>query len=199
MKTLSWDTASRFFSRVYLSDNFTSNRYVQVAFLLLGIGMVVGAYFLKDVASGLSTVGYPGVFFLSLLGSASMVLPVPGLISLCTVSAILNPFTLGLLAAIGETIGEVTGYAVGFGGKGLLDKSRVYRWVKNWMEKRGGLVIFIVSIIPNPLFDIVGIAAGATKYPVKKFFLIVFVGKILKGLIVAYSCYYGIQALPWVD
>ena len=67
------------------------------------------------------------------------------------------------------------------------------------MEKRGGLVIFIVSIIPNPLFDIVGIAAGATKYPVKKFFLIVFVGKILKGLIVAYSCYYGIQALPWVD
>ena len=152
MKTLSWDAASRFFSRVYLSDNFTSNRYVQVAFLLLGIGMVVGAYFLKDVASGLSSVGYPGVFFLSLLGSASMILPVPGLISLCTVSAILNPFTLGLLAAIGETIGEVTGYAVGFGGKGLLDKSRVYRWVKNWMEKRGGLVIFIVSVIPNPLF-----------------------------------------------
>lgn len=199
MKTLSWDGPSKFLGRVYLSDNFTSNRYVQVAFLLLGIGMVIGAYFLKDVAGGLSSVGYPGVFFLSLLGSASMILPVPGLISLCTVSAILNPFTLGLLAAIGETIGEVTGYAVGFGGKGLLDKSRVYRWVKGWMEKRGGLVIFIVSIIPNPLFDIVGIAAGATKYPVKKFFLIVFVGKILKGLIVAYSCYYGIQALPWVD
>jgi membrane protein YqaA with SNARE-associated domain len=167
--------------------------------LLLGVGMVIGAYFLKDVAGGLSSFGYSGVFFLSLLGSASMILPVPGLISLCTVSAILNPFTLGLLAAIGETIGEVTGYAVGFGGKGLLDKSRLYRWVKNWMEKRGGLVIFIVSVIPNPLFDIVGIAAGATKYPVKKFFLIVFVGKILKGLIVAYSCYYGIQALPWVD
>tara|TARA_B100001013_G_scaffold331168_1_gene246575 strand:+ start:1418 stop:2017 length:600 start_codon:yes stop_codon:yes gene_type:complete len=199
MKTLSWDGPSKFLGRVYLSDNFTSNRYVQVAFLLLGIGMVIGAYFLKDVAGGLSSVGYPGVFFLSLLGSASMILPVPGLISLCTVSAILNPFTLGLLAAIGETIGEVTGYAVGFGGKGLLDKSRVYRWVKSWMEKRGGLVIFIVSIIPNPLFDIVGIAAGATKYPVKKFFLIVFIGKILKGLIVAYSCYYGIQALPWVD
>ena len=199
MKTLSWDGPSKFLGRVYLSDNFTSNRYVQVAFLLLGIGMVIGAYFLKDVAGGLSSFGYSGVFFLSLLGSASMILPVPGLISLCTVSAILNPFTLGLLAAIGETIGEVTGYAVGFGGKGLLDKSRVYRWVKSWMEKRGGLVIFIVSIIPNPLFDIVGIAAGATKYPVKKFFLIVFIGKILKGLIVAYSCYYGIQALPWVD
>jgi membrane protein YqaA with SNARE-associated domain len=199
MKTLSWDGASKFLSRVYLSSTFTSNRYVQVAFLLLGVGMVIGAYFLKDVAIGLSTFGYPGVFFLSLLGSASMILPVPGLISLCTVSAILNPFTLGLLAAIGETIGEVTGYAVGFGGKGFLDKSRVYQRVKYWMEKRGALVIFIVSIIPNPLFDIVGIAAGATKYPVKKFFLIVFVGKILKGLIVAYSCYYGIQALPWVD
>lgn len=199
MKTLSWDGTSRFLSRVYLGGNLTSNRYVQLGFLLLGVGFIVGAYFLRDAASGLSSVGYPGVFLLSLLGSASMVVPIPGLISLCTVSAILNPFTLGVLAGIGETIGEITGYAVGFGGKGLLDKSRLYRWLKQWMERRGGLVIFVVSIVPNPIFDIVGIAAGATRYPLKRFMLIVLVGKILKGLIVAYSCYYGIRLLPWVE
>ena len=56
-------------------------------------------------------------------------------------------FTGTTFGTEGETIGEVTGYAVGFGGKGLLDKSRVYQWVKSWTEKRGALVIFIVSII----------------------------------------------------
>lgn len=174
-------------------------RPVQLAILLFGVSVILIAWLLRDAAPNLSTIGYPGVFFLSFLGSAAMLLPVPGLISLCAVSLVLNPFALGMLAATGETIGEISGYAVGFGGRSLVERSRIYTRIRWWMRKRGWMIILAVSIIPNPVFDLVGIAAGATRYPMRRFLAIVFVGKIIKGLTIAYTCYYGINALPWVS
>ena len=185
-----------------LSWMLRPGKAVQLAFLLLGVGLVVAAWLLGSRFSDLSelsNVGYPGVFFLSFLGSAAMVLPVPGLISLCAVSVVLNPLALGLLAATGETLGEISGYAVGYGGGGLVDRSKTYVRIRWWMRKRGWVVILLVSIIPNPLFDLVGIAAGATRYPMARFLGIVLVGKVIKGLTIAYTCSYGIRALPWVN
>jgi uncharacterized membrane protein YdjX (TVP38/TMEM64 family) len=67
------------------------------------------------------------------------------------------------------------------------------------MDRRGTLVLFVLSIIPNPVFDFVGIAAGSTRYPFRRFVLIVFSGKMLKGLIVSYTCSFGLSLLPWVN
>ena len=179
----------------------TPGRAAQIAIALVGLGLiaaasVIGARF-ADV-SQLSNVGYPGVFLLSLLGSAALVLPVPGLVSLCAVSVVLNPLALGLLAAAGETLGEISGYAIGYGGGGVVEKSGTYQRVRRWMIARGWFVILVVSIVPNPLFDLVGIAAGATRYPMLRFLGIVLVGKAIKGVTLAYLCHHGIRALPWV-
>ena len=144
-------------------------------------------------------VGYPGVFFLSFLGSVTMILPVPGLLSVCGFSTTLSPFLLGILAGIGETLGEISGYAVGYGGGSVVEKHRIYIRLKRWMEQRGILVLFLVSIIPNPIFDLVGIAAGAVKFPILRFLATVWVGKTLKGMMVGYTCFYGLNQLPWVN
>ena len=177
---------------------FRQERLVQLLALGVGLAFVVAAVVLGRSAN-LTAIGYPGVMFLSFLGSAALVLPVPGLISLCAVSAVLNPFLLGALAGVAETLGEVSGYAIGYGGQHMLQRHRLYERVQRWMVRRGWLVIFVVSVIPNPLFDLVGIAAGGTRYPLPRFLAIVLVGKVLKGLIVGYSCYQGISLLPWVD
>ena len=66
------------------------------------------------------------------------------------------------------------------------------------MEERGVLVIFAFSAVPNPVFDFVGVAAGAVRYPLLRFFGIVLLGKVLKGVVVAYTCDFGITHLPWV-
>ena len=100
---------------------------------------------------------------------------------------------MGVAAAGGETLGEISGYAIGFGGRSVIENSRFYPTFQSWMEKRGWLVIFIVALIPNPFFDIVGIAAGATRYPAYKFFPIVLVGKVIKGIVIGYTCHW----LPW--
>ncbi|MDP6454901.1 MAG: hypothetical protein QF898_16480, partial [SAR202 cluster bacterium] len=61
------------------------------------------------------------------------------------------------------------------------------------------LVLFLVSAIPNPIVDVVGIAAGSVRYPFLRFMLIVLSGKIIKGLMIAYTCQYGVTLLPWVS
>jgi len=62
--------------------------------------------------------------------------------------------------------------------------------------RRGGLALFILAVIPNPLFDIGGIAAGSLGYPISKFFLWVGLGKTIKFLIVAYACR---QSISWLS
>ena len=63
----------------------------------------------------------------------------------------------------------------------------------------GVFVILVMSVIPNPLFDLVGITAGGVRYPLPRFLVTVLIGKTIKGILVAYSCYYGVTFLPWVE
>ena len=59
-------------------------------------------------------------------------------------------------------------------------------------------VLLILSIIPNPIFDFVGIAAGALRYPMKRFLITVWVGKTLKGLIIAHVCFWIVEWVRWL-
>ena len=139
------------------------------------------------------SLGYPGVLLFSFLGSAAMAPLVPGVVVLCGVSPVLNPLILAVLNAVGESAGETAGYAVGYGGGPVLEKRRFYVRARRWMERRGVVTLFIVSVIPNPFFDLVGIAAGGVRFPLVKFLLSVFAGKLVKGIAVAYACYYGVE------
>ena len=173
---------------------------------LVIVACIIGATWLfRDHA--LEVAGYPGVFLVNFIGAVSLVLPIPGLslIATCGLSVQLNPLALGLLAASGETLGEWSGYVVGYGGHTALDRFGWYRRVRptmaRWMRRRGTLILFAVSAIPNPLFDIVGIAAGSVQYPFRRFMAVVFAGKLIKWLAIAYACHYGIDvsALPFAD
>ena len=175
------------------------DRQVQLLVLVVGLAVAVSVWVLRDHIESLDVVGYPGVFLLSFLGSVSMVLPVPGLISVCATAVVLSPFVLGVLSGVGETLGEVSGYGVGYGGHSFVERHRFYNRLKGWMERRGSLVLFIVSAVPNPAFDLVGIAAGSVRFPLRKFLIMVLAGKLVKGLLVAYTCYFGVRVLPWVE
>lgn len=175
------------------------DRRVQIAVLLVAVVVIAAVWYFRGYFSSIEAVGYPAVFLLSLLGSVSMVMPVPGLLSVCSTSVVLDPLLVGVVAGVGETIGETSGYALGYGGGSVVERHRAYPKVKRWMEERGALVIFAVSVIPNPVFDVVGVAAGAVRYPVVRFFGIVLLGKVLKGVMVAYTCDFGITHLPWVS
>ena len=140
-------------------------------------------------------ISYPTIFLLSFLGSGGMIVPVPSLAAVCTGTAILgmSPLPVALVAATAECLGEIIGYVIGYTGGSLIQKNRVFATAHRWMERWGGVTLFLFAVIPNPFFDIAGLAAGALRYSVRRFLLVVWTAKIIKILAVGYACAYGFQ------
>ena len=183
----------------------TSDLKVQLIALVLGIIAVSVVFVVWMFVGGLSnsdwwkTLGYPGVFFLSLLASGGMVFPIPSLAATCGAAGLdLNLIVVGILAGLRETLGELVGYSIGFGGQSVVQRRNIYKRAKAWMVRWGVGVLLILSIIPNPIFDFVGIAAGALRYPIRRFLVIVWVGKTLKGLIIAHACFWIVEWIRWL-
>ncbi len=141
--------------------------------------------------------GYPGIFLISLIGAATIIFPVPSFIVVFTFGAALNPWLVGVSAALGATLGEFTGYGLGRAGKKAIEKKHE-KWLKKaneWMEKyRAFTVIVIFAALPLP-DDVVGIFCGAIKYDVRKYVAATFAGKLIMNVSLALGGYYGLQ---WV-
>jgi membrane protein DedA with SNARE-associated domain len=56
------------------------------------------------------------------------------------------------------------------------------------MERFGVWVIFVMSLIPNPVFDIAGITAGMMRIPFWMFLIAAWAGNVLKATLVALAC-----------
>lgn len=141
--------------------------------------------------------GYLGVFLVNLIGAATIIFPVPAFLIVFIFGAILNPWLVGISAALGATLGELTGYAVGLGGKKVIERKYGY-WLKKanrWMEKyKAFFIVALFAATPLP-DDVLGILCGAIKYDIKKFFLASLTGKLIMNLSLAFGGYFGMQ---WV-
>lgn len=148
-------------------------------------------FFDIDLAQ-LSTYGYVGLFAVSLISAASIVMPMPGAAAITGAGAFLDPILgipvpllVGLVAGLAEALGEFTGYAAGYGGSPLFRERSFYPRVQSWMERRGVLTMFVLSSVPNPLVDVAGVAAGAVQMRLSRFFLGVLAGKTFKNIYLA--------------
>lgn len=141
--------------------------------------------------------GYLGVFVFSLITSATIFLPVPSWALVFSLSSSLNPILLGIFAGSGSTLGELSGYLAGSGGRKLIENKNIklFNIHKKWLKHADVLALFIVSFLPNPFFDIAGIAAGALKIPLFRFLLPVLIGKILRFILFAYFGIYFFNEL----
>ena len=83
------------------------------------------------------------------------------------------------------------------GGSAIIDDLPHYQRLEDLMSRYGGLVILVLSVIPNPVFDAAGIAAGVLRYPVWKFLLFCTVCKTIKTLAFAYLGEYSRDWLLW--
>jgi len=136
-----------------------------------------------------------GVFFISVLLNATIVLPAGNFLVLATMGAILPSATLvGLVGGLGAAVGEMTGYAAGYSGQAIVTRQRVYTRLKGWVQRWGMLTIFILSIVPF-VFDLAGIAAGVVRFPLWKFFIACWLGRTILYLVIAWGGALGWEAL----
>ena len=176
------------------------SRYLQpVLALLIAVAISISVFVISDRVEDFGLYGYPGIFVLNLLSSATIVVPAPGLVAVVSMGSVLNPFFVGLCAGAGDTLGELTGYLAGYSGRAVVEQRARYERLVEWTQKYGLWVIFVLSVIPNPLFDLAGIAAGALKIPVWRFLLACWVGKTIKTTLFALGGQTITAILPFLN
>jgi len=162
-----------------------------VAILVFSIAIYFAAALLSDVEA----YGYLGVFLICVIASAVLIVPIPAIAVVFGMGAILNPWLVGLMVGLAEPIGELTAYMAGYSGRVAMENRRIYARLMDWMRRRGSLVLFLFSAIPNPFYDFAGAAAGILRYPLWKYLMILFLGKTAKGLMVAFAGYWTLRLL----
>ncbi len=152
----------------------------------------------EEQAAKIESYGYFGIFLISILANATVIIPAPGLVIVFSMGARFNPFWVALASGLGATIGELSGYIAGFSGQAVIENQKRYDQMVAWMERNGPLTILILAFIPNPLFDLAGMIAGALKMPVHKFLFWALIGKFFKMLVFAYAGA-GVLNAPWLE
>jgi uncharacterized membrane protein YdjX (TVP38/TMEM64 family) len=163
--------------------------------LLAVIGITVYIYSIRHHVEEFEQFGYAGVFLIALMANATVLLPAPGVAIIYAMGAVFNPLWVGIAAGTGGAIGELSGYLAGFSGQAVVERSDIYNRFKPWVDKHGGWAILVLSAIPNPFFDIAGIAAGIAKMPLRTFLFFTWIGQIIKMTLFAIAGYYS---LTWL-
>lgn len=154
------------------------------------LAIIFGAFWLgtqKELVQRFSQWGYLSSFIISLIGSATVILPAPGLALILALGAHLNPVLLGTVAGIGAGLGELSGYLAGKAGRDLVNsQGRFNTFLLRVTTRFTSPALFILAILPLPIFDFAGILAGALRFPVLRFLAVVICGKIIKHVFAAY-------------
>jgi membrane protein DedA with SNARE-associated domain len=150
--------------------------------------------------SDLETFGYPGIFLANFFGTATVLIPVPGLTAAGQALIVqgprelnLNPVGVIVAGAAGMTLAEITAYASGAIGRGVAEERpmplggrigslmrRFAHWIDWLMARYGFATLLVLSAVPNVFFEFAGITAGATRMHFWRFLVAVGIGKTIR-------------------
>ncbi len=127
---------------------------------------------------------YIATFGISIFGNFSIILPVPYLLSIASLllTVSVNPAFLAISAALGASIGEASAWLLGRGTAEVINEKTYESKIKGLIELiRKGLafplvILFAATPLPD---DILLIALGMEKYPLKKSLIASFIGKLM--------------------
>jgi membrane protein YqaA with SNARE-associated domain len=170
-------------------------RIVQTLTVVIVIAALGASLYFRDHIQELQQYGYAAVFIVGLVSNATLILPVPGLAVSSVMGGVFNPWIVGIVGGVSQALGELTGYMAGYSGHTWVETNQTYERVDRWMRRYGALTIFVMAVIPNPVFDVGGIIAGAMRFPVWKFLVPCTAGKVIKNIGFALIGFYGTEAL----
>lgn len=158
----------------------------------LALALNITAYYLlpDSIVRRLGALGYLGVFAVTGVANATVVVPVPYYGLVARLARELSLPGVVLAGALGSALGESVAFFIGRAGRGNVERTRFYRWVQLQLAHpwRAFAVLFLLAAPPNPAFDVAGLAAGALGLPFWMFLGAVFLGRIIRvGLIALFG------------
>lgn len=175
------------------SKTYRYQRAFFIVIFLLSTCLILTPLFFKNFLLQVQTFGLAGIFLINFFSSATLFLPAPGILSVVVGGNIYNPFIVALLASLGSALGESVGFLFGYSSHKVInfEKHKLFYHLLSFTFKRYGvLMVFLFSLIPNPLFDGIGILAGLSGFSPRKFILVVFAGRLIRNIAISYLGHY---------
>lgn len=177
--------------------NSKKAKWLKEGLLLLGILVLSGAiiYLLMSLQSyfkvslqNYALLAYAIVFVVSLLSSATIFIPAPGIAIVLAAATQWDPFWVALAAGTGDSLGELTSYWVGYVGEKIIvdEHMAAYQKVVQWTQKYGVWAIFGIALVPILPYDLVGLVSGGLKVPWWKFIIATWCGKVPRLFVIVY-------------
>ena len=145
--------------------------------------------------------GYLGIFLISFLGATSVFIPIPTSVVIFTLGAsqTFDPLWIAVAAGTGSTIGEFSGYLIGFGGRRVIGEKykKKMDFLTKLFKKFGPIVIFVFSLTPLP-DDLLFIPLGIMRYSLLQAFIPALLGKFVSNLIIAYSGRFSVDIIKYI-
>jgi len=135
-----------------------------------------------------SQYGYFGIFLLSLIGALSIFFPIPYTVVIFTLGQRFEPVWIAVAAGLGATVGEFSGYLLGYGGRKAIGEKYKKKMdvLMKVFKKYGPIVVFLFALTPLP-DDLLFIPLGVMRYSIVRVLVPALIGKFFMNLIVAYS------------
>ena len=172
-------------------------RRMAVAIAVVAIVIVAAAIAgVSDWAGYLLQYSYLGVFAISLIGSMSIIVPIPYTFIILTLGMKgMDPLLLTVAGGVGSGVGESSGYILGYYGRTVISEKqqRKMDYMMRIFDRYGPLMIFLFALTPLP-DDLLFIPLGILRYKFVNAFIPCFFGKLLMCFILAYGgqAYYNI-------
>jgi membrane protein YqaA with SNARE-associated domain len=180
------------------------NRTVTLGIALLKEAAAAHAHHSNKFLHLLFSFGIFGLFFISVIDSSFVPLPVPGVTDIMLVlfgAQKINAILLVLLSTAGSAVGGYLSYQVGqSGGMAFLEKHvppRIFKRVCEWMEHHAILSVALPALLPPPMpLSPFVLAAGALKMSRSKFMTTFTISRAIRhSFAVWLGVHYGRQVL----
>lgn len=175
---------------------------IAILVVTLPPGIILVAF--PGVSQRLQGFSFAGVFLVNFLANFPVV-PIPGLsplgqaVILTQAARSATPWLVGVAGGLGMGLGETSVYYTGIAGERAAQGKRLpgppwFRHAATWtgrliahlMQRWGTATIFVLSAVPNPIFEVAGLTAGTTRMGFRRYIIPAVLGKIVRGLILVY-------------
>jgi membrane protein YqaA with SNARE-associated domain len=171
----------------------TQSKVLATSIFVVSTVLIFLPLFFRLQLEAFKSLGLFGIFLINFFGSATLFLPAPAILSVGVGVEVYGALEVVLLSSIGSSLGEGVGFLFGYSSREVLNLKKhklLYYLGDYFFKKYGDAIIVIFSFIPNPIVDGVGIIAGLASYSFKRFLMLVFIGRLLRNILIAVAVSY---------
>ena len=167
----------------------TSRKYFSIFVLILSFVLSIGVFVLRDNFKEATNLGLLGIFLINLASTSTFFVSGPAFLTVIAGGSIYPPLLVALVASLGAAAGDMVSYFLGYSGRSLTEhKLKKKLWfvvLEDLFKAYGTIIVFVFAIIPNPVFDAIGLVAGVFGFKPLKFFALMLFGRFARFVILA--------------